>query len=242
MNSSVLTAAITGFFGFISAVVTSWLKYRPNVTAHAAQASANPGGSTSAQASANPGGNAPAQVSASSGSRKLAFLIAFSAVVAIGGLAVALFELSESHAAAAPYPRPASAAACPAKLSMSSPAVGAKVPGPSGVLVQAVSCGLTDETGWLFNYDYGAQAYYEVYDGIPGPMITANGNWKLYDSPIGSPGDHDRRYTLYLVLASRECNSDLLKIKPIEGTYEISKIPLSCNIAQNSDVYVTWPK
>lgn len=126
------------------------------------------------------------------------------------------------------------------KLKITSPANGIHVSGSTGVLVSGTACGLTNETVWLFDLDYGSNYYYEDYRDTPGPVTSRDGAWSIDDSPIGNQGDSNTKYTLTLVLASQSCSAALLALQPVDGDYKIVSMPPGCQIIQGVDVYVTY--
>ncbi|MCM2417736.1 hypothetical protein [Streptomyces sp. RKAG293] len=121
-----------------------------------------------------------------------------------------------------------------------SPVSGSQVDGARGVRIEGDACGLSNESAWLFDYDYGSKSYYEDYGDSPGPIVSRNGKWTFINSPIGNKGDDRVKYTLTLVLASPDCNGKLRAIKPDGTEYSISEMPPGCVIAQGVDVYVTY--
>ncbi len=127
-------------------------------------------------------------------------------------------------------------AACPAALTITSPASGTKITGHLGVTLDITACGLTSgQSGWLFDVDSGDGTY--GLDG-GGPIVTANGASTFTDAPIGSHGDVNEGVKLTLVLADSAC-STALKGMNLQNTYPTS-LPSSCRIASQVLVIETY--
>lgn len=130
---------------------------------------------------------------------------------------------------------------CTARLRIISPAEGTRISGSAGVLIKGQACGLSNEDGWLFDFDYNDHYYHEDYSQNPGPIAARNGNWSFLDQPVGSKGDKGIPYSITLVLANQQCNATLASIKSVEGDLRVAKFPIGCQIVDNRNVYVTWP-
>jgi hypothetical protein len=153
------------------------------------------------------------------------------------------YHLSVAPSLPATSPRPApSSPHCPSKLAITSPTNGQQVSGAAGVQVSGIACGLVNEYGWVFDHDTEDHYYYEVYPNNPSPAVLQNGNWTVLDQPIGSPGDLNKTYFVTLVLASGACNTALLNMPQISGDYKVLTFPAGCQIVQEINVSVTYPR
>lgn len=147
---------------------------------------------------------------------------------------------SPSSATVSPSARK-SGSACTRKLRITSPADGMKVSGVQGVLIKGQACGLVNDDGWLFDFDYHDHYYHEDYSQSPGPIILGDGSWSFQDQPVGSKGDRHVPYSVTLVLANQQCNAALLAARPVGGDYRFRMFPHGCQVADSRNVYVTWP-
>lgn len=149
-----------------------------------------------------------------------------------------------SPPSAAPTPTPSPT--CQAKLHITRPIEDAIIPnGLKAAPITGTVCGLGSNSGWLFDFDPDDGYYYDDYTGsTPTPAVqpSQQGVWDFPNSPIGDPGDQNKRYTITLVLASRSCDKRLHSEAPIDGDYKLRAFPSGCTVIQKVDVYVTNPQ
>jgi hypothetical protein len=135
-------------------------------------------------------------------------------------------------------------ASCPVSLIITAPTEDTIVSnGASGVVIKGTACGLGSDSGWLFDFDPDDGYYYDDYAGsTPTPTVQSSlsGSWQFPDSPIGNPGDKDKRYTITLVLASQACDKLLRSERQIDGDYKLRNFPAGCRLVKKVDVYVTY--
>jgi hypothetical protein len=147
--------------------------------------------------------------------------------------------------ATAPAPAPAPSATCSAMLRITAPAEDAIIAnGGNGVVVSGTACDLGSDSGWLFDFDPQDGYYYDDYSGsTPAPVVqpSQTGAWQFPDSPIGDPGDQNKLYVITLVLAPPSCARSLSSEPQIDGDYKLRTLPAECSIADQVDVYVTYP-
>jgi hypothetical protein len=143
------------------------------------------------------------------------------------------------------YVRAGDEATCSAKLRITAPAEGAIISnGANGILVQGTACDLGSASRWLFDFDPQDGYYYDDYNGkTPTAVVPSSlrGTWAFDDSPIGDPGDQNKRYVITLVLARPSCDRSLLAEPPIDGDYSVRTLPAGCSIVDQVDVYVAVP-
>jgi hypothetical protein len=193
---------------------------------------------------------------------KVAIATGISAIVSgiiAGGFALANAEIGKPSSSIPPTAAPstpsrgtstsigASASApptCVAKLRITSPAEDSVIAkGADGVSISGTACGLSSDSGWLFDFDTEDGYYYDFGGTVPGPVVqrSQSGIWKFSDSPIGNQGDQNKHYVITLVLAPPECDNYLRTAPQIEGDYKLRSFPprAGCIIAGKVDVYVT---
>ena len=137
-------------------------------------------------------------------------------------------------------PSPPSSSSCTKELAITAPANGTKIAkGGDGLEVDVTACGLQPgQTGWLFDYDTGDGTY--NLDG-GGPLITSNGVASFQNKPIGNQGDVNKDTRITLVLADTACSQALSALNLQSTGTGLTSFPAGCAIADQVDVYVTYP-
>ncbi len=153
---------------------------------------------------------------------------------AIAAFVVTVYPSPEgSDSAAVPLPgspspsaSSSSPAPCAPSLTMTSPVADRAVQGATGVVISGTAQCLGDFTGWLFELDSEDHYYYAI--GDDGLSITSDGPWSVADFPIGGPGDHQKQYTITLLLASPQCAAALEALPVIDGDRKHRRHPTGC--------------
>jgi hypothetical protein len=140
---------------------------------------------------------------------------------------------------APPSPGPTANGRCTKKLIITSPVSGQIVSnGALGVVVMVRACGLTGDTGWLFDYDPRDLTY--TLDGTAPyrPVAGGDGTFSFDDQPIGDQGDTSTTHTVVLVQATASCAAELAAKS---GDVRLTSLPKGCDVADKVDVLVTYP-
>ncbi len=177
------------------------------------------------------------QVKSDNNGRYVVIAACITAVLGLVGVIIATFGHGTTTASP---PKVITIAGCSKPtLTITSPRAGEQVAGQAGVRVTGTACGLSGDSGWLFDSDTIDKYYYEVYPDDPGPVVESNGSWATVDQPIGDPADRHKSYDLTLVLASPSCADALRALQPTNGDLKTLAFPAGCRIAGQVRVLVT---